>query len=155
MISGAELVVERNPAGPDLEAAYAIRQQVFVREQGIPADLDRDGCDDQALHVLIRLGENPAATGRVLIAADGLATAARIAVLPAFRGRGLGRRVVEELEEMALAAGATRMLLKPHDYLEGFYRQLGFATVGGVEHVAGYRLITMAKKLPAPDDQKR
>ena len=129
----------------ELDAALAIRRRVFVREQGIPEEIEVDGRDERATHVLIFDAGRPVATGRVVV--DGAeATLARIAVVPEARGRGLGRRIVEELERLAAEQGARRFELRPHDYLEPFYRRLGYARVSEGEVVAGHRLIRMRKK---------
>jgi predicted GNAT family N-acyltransferase len=131
----------------ELEVALAIRHEVFVRGQGIPEELDRDGRDRSARHVLVYSGGRGAATGRVIVAASGEATLARVAVIRYCRGRGLGRRVVEELEAIAKAAGATTLRLHPHHYLEAFYESLGYETVSGTDFVAGHKLITMTKRI--------
>jgi predicted GNAT family N-acyltransferase len=143
-----ETTITRALTPKELGVALALRHEVFVREQGIPEELDRDGGDRSARHVLVYSGGRAVATGRVIISTSGEATLARIAVVRGCRGRGLGRKVVEELEVVAKAAGATTLRLHPHHYLEAFYESLGYETVSGTEFVAGYRLITMTKGIP-------
>ena len=71
-------------AGPLL---HAIRHEVFVRGQGIDPGLERDAEDPLALHVLARTADGtPVGTGR--LARDG--RIGRMAVLPGWRGRGVG-----------------------------------------------------------------
>jgi predicted GNAT family N-acyltransferase len=50
----------------------------------------------------------------------------RIAVRQDHRGKGLGRRIVQELERIARSEGAVRASLTPHYYLERFYASLGY-----------------------------
>jgi len=137
--------IRRAETAEELEAARAIRHEVFVREQGIPAALDNDGQDGEAQHVLVLVGGLPVATGRVTVSPSGEAVLARIAVRPHHRGRGLGRRVVQELETLAAAAGGRAFRLHPHHYLEGFYEALGYRKTADGEPVAGHRLIVMTK----------
>ena len=127
--------------------AQALRTAIFVEEQGIDPALERDGHDAEARHVLVCVEGVPAATGRVLVGPEGEAVLARIAVDAAFRGRGLGARVVAALEDLARRAGAHTATLHPHDFLERFYARLGYATVPGIRYAAGYRLLTMTKPL--------
>lgn len=141
----SEFQIKRDLNPQEMETTIAIRLEVFVREQGIPAELDLDGKDRQAQHVLISSAGRGVATGRVLVSESGEAVLARIAVLPDCRGHGLGQIVVRELEEIALEAGATSFRLHPHHYLERFYRDLGYFTVPGSEVVGGHELITMIK----------
>ena len=134
---------------PDaLAQARAIRDQVFAVEQGIPAELVHDGLDASALHVLALHDGAPAATGRLTISADRKGVLARIAVLPAYRGQGLGKRVVQHLEALARRESLVAVSLKPHHYLETFYANLGYETVPGSFTTAGsHPLITMTKRL--------
>ena len=135
-----------------LNEAFSIRHRVFVEEQGIPAHLDRDGHDDRARQVLLRVEGDAAATGRVLIEPNGEAILARIAVLPAYRGSGLGGLVVTALHELAVRDGARTARLHPHRYLERFYRRLGYRRVEGDEIVAGHELITMVRELAISEE---
>ena len=113
-------ILRRVQTPDELAEALAIRREVFVSEQGIPAELDADGRDTTGLHVLIYDGEIAAATGRACLENDE-ATLARIAVRREYRGHGLGGRVVRELERWAVEEGANRFVLYPHAYLESFY----------------------------------
>jgi predicted GNAT family N-acyltransferase len=140
-----EIRIEGAETAESLEAAMAIRHEVFVKEQGIPAALDNDGEDAAARHVLAFSGDRPVATGRVTISPSGEAVLARIAVRSGHRGLGLGRRVVRELETLAAAAGARVFRLHPHHYLEGFYEELGYRKIAEGGSVGGHRLIVMAK----------
>jgi ribosomal protein S18 acetylase RimI-like enzyme len=52
-----------------------------------------------------------------------------LAVLPAHRGRGIGRRLLAEVEDRARAPGCCRITLEVHDTNEGakrLYREVGF-----------------------------
>ena len=45
--------IKRGLQPEEMDTAFAIRREVFVREQGIPADADFDNKDQQAHHVLV------------------------------------------------------------------------------------------------------
>jgi predicted GNAT family N-acyltransferase len=131
----------------ELEQAQEIRARVFEEEQGIPHELNVDGADQAASHVLVLHGEVPVATARLTVVAEGEGMIARIAVLPCHRGRGLGRQVVQELESIARRGGLRTLSMEPHAHLEAFYHALGYHTVAGSVDVAGHRLIRMTKKV--------
>ena len=129
----------------ELETAENIQITVFNVEQGIPEETCREG-NRRATHVLVYDDEQAIATGRLVIDAGSCAELARIAVLKSHRGKGVGGKVVVALEEIAASVGATRLSLNPHQYLEPFYRRLGYvADAGEAEDVAGHLLITMRK----------
>ena len=61
----------------------------------------------------------------------------KLAVRPAFRGRGLGARIVEWVDRRAAAAGRgyLRLDCKRHDpRIRGYYERLGFEHRGDVDH---------------------
>jgi predicted N-acetyltransferase YhbS len=97
---------------------------------------------------LVSVGGRAIATGRVFLETSGYATLARIAVLPQFRGTGIGPIVVNELESIAREHGSSRFSLHPHVHLERFYGAMGYTTVPGSESSVGeHRLITMSKTI--------
>jgi predicted GNAT family N-acyltransferase len=130
----------------ELALAQQIRRQVFVEEQGIPAELEYDAADGTATHVLVYKVAVPIATGRLLT--DGVGILGRIAVVANERGQGIGEQVVRELERCAVTAGLRRLILHPHHYLQPFYTRLGYQTVPGGESTVGvHQLILMEKWL--------
>lgn len=131
----------------DLSVAKAIRNQVFVREQGIPAQLDDDGLDDEAIHTLLWLDGKAVGTGRLVLSSKGTGILARIAVLDPYRGRQLGGLIISALEQHAARLCLTRVELCPHAHLEAFYLKLGYHTIGGQHRVGSHQLITMEKTL--------
>ena len=131
----------------ELQQAQEIRVKVFEEEQGFPHEVNIDGVDRAASHVLVFDGEVPVATARLKVVAEGEGMIARIAVLPSHRGKGLGRHLVQELETMGRNDGLHTLCLEPHAHLEDFYHALGYERVAGSVNVAGYRLIRMMKEV--------
>ena len=130
-----------NQLGP---AASQVRTAVFVHEQNIPAELEWDVADAQALHVVIRdpLAE-PIATGRLLVHAPGVGRIGRMAVLSSLRGSGLGQQVLEALVQAARARGDTEVFLHAQTSAQGFYGRLGFTPRGDVYAEVGIPHIEM------------
>lgn len=115
-------------AWADLGArATAVRQEVFVVEQGVPLTLELDDMDAVSLHVLMCNGAGEAiATGRLL--PDG--HIGRVAVRRSWRGRGFGvvlmQRLIVEARERGFAEVSLNAQVTAHD----FYRKLGFEVCG-------------------------
>ncbi len=131
----------------ELQQAHEIRVRVFEEEQGFPHEVNIDGVDRAASHVLLFDGEVPVATARLAVVAEGEGMIARIAVLPSHRGKGLGRHLVQELESIGRSEGLHTLCLEPHAHLEDFYHALGYEKVAGSVDVAGHRLIRMRKEV--------
>lgn len=146
MQENPEIRMVNSPA--EWESVRRIRQQIFVDEQGIPRDVEDDGLNEEAIHVLASLDEEAIATARLVIMEDRQGEIARVAVVKAHRGKGLASLLLEELEKAAVNRQMRRLVLHPHHYLENFYSGLGYVLVPGSETQAGeHRLITMEKYL--------
>lgn len=121
--------------------AQAIRQLVFIDEQRIPAELVNDAADVSCVHAVAfnRFGL-PLATGRLLEHAPGVAKIGRMAVLPALRGSGVGRAVLEALAGAARGRGDSQLMLHAQASAVPFYLRAGFVAHGapfqeaGIEH---------------------
>ncbi|MCG3864430.1 MULTISPECIES: GNAT family N-acetyltransferase [unclassified Photobacterium] len=112
--------------GANKESIRLVREQVFIKEQHIDPEIEFDGLDSQAVHVLVVDGEQPLGTGRIL--ADG--HIGRIAIIKAARGQGLGVKVVQALVEYAKQQGYPRVDLGAQTHAVDFYRKLGFTPYG-------------------------
>ena len=132
----------------DKALARSIRQRIFVDEQGIPADVEEDGFNETAVHVLLNIEGTAAGTARMCLLENNEGEIARVAIMTEFRGQGLGKLLVEALEKVAVEKKLDRVFLHPHHYLENFYAGLDYVLVPGESTSAGeHRLITMEKKL--------
>jgi predicted GNAT family N-acyltransferase len=126
----------------DETAIRAIRDAVFVRELGIPADLEWDGLDADCLHMLAYdMDGNPIGTARMQ--ADG--HIGRMAVLPAWRGRGVGGALLLMLIDIAAAHGIAEVFLDAQCAAAGFYHRHGFIAAGEEFAAAGIPHIRMAR----------
>jgi alpha-beta hydrolase superfamily lysophospholipase/predicted GNAT family N-acyltransferase len=106
--------------------ASRVRTEVFVREQGIPADLEWDAADRESLHCVAYVGDVPVGTGRLLPDAH----IGRMAVLAEHRARGVGARILGVLVHAAIARGEAEVLLSAQVAVTGFYAAHGFEPEG-------------------------
>lgn len=116
---------------PEAEAQLArVRRQVFVEEQQVPEDLEWDGEDAAAIHVLARddAGQ-PIGTGRLLIHGS-LAHIGRMAVVTDWRRHGVGSAILEALLAEAERRGLASAFLNAQTYAVPFYERFGFVREG-------------------------
>lgn len=124
--------------------AAAVRQEVFVQEQGVPLDLDMDQNDADALHAVVRNPEGLAvATARLLD--DGYI--GRMAVLRTWRSQGVGRLMLQALLQVARERGLDRVCLSAQVHARGFYEAAGFQAYGEPYMDAGMAHIGMLRHL--------
>lgn len=120
----------------ETEVHAAIRHAVFVEEQGLFADSDRDvfDADPTVEHVLGFVGDIPAGTVRLYrLPSEGLGERLwkgdRLAVLPQYRHAGLGGPLVRYAVTTAGAAGGDRMIAYVQVSNISFFRSLGWSLV--------------------------
>lgn len=116
-----------------------IRNEVFTIEQSVPEELDLDGFDEESKHIIIFDNDMPVATGR--IQADG--HIGRVAVIKKYRGKGVGRLIIDGLVSYAKSIGLSKVYLGAQVTAKGFYSRLGFIPYGDVYLDAGIDHIMM------------
>jgi predicted GNAT family N-acyltransferase len=128
-------------------AIRAIRETVFIHEQGVPVELEWDGLDSACAHVLAwnNRGE---AIGTARMQQNG--TIGRMAVLKDWRGRGVGRALLQTLLDLATRRGLSRVTLSAQTHALGFYERAGFDVVGEPFIDAGIPHRKMVKELKVP-----
>jgi len=128
----------------ELAAALALRFEVFVVEQGVPVDLERDEHDRPGAGTVHVVGRDAAgavvATGRLVVEHAGfagldpalgpVAHVGRIAVAASARGQGWGTAVVRALEAAAVRQQVRVAYLGAQTHAVGMYARLGYAVVG-------------------------
>jgi predicted GNAT family N-acyltransferase len=111
----------------DVEQCLRVRWTVFVEEQGVRPSDELDAHDSgDAVHVLASLDGVPCGAGRLIFTAPGVAKIERMAVIDDVRGRGVGRALLEFVEEEARQRGATRLTLSAQVRARKFYEKAGY-----------------------------
>ncbi len=131
----------------DLEACLKLRFEVFVDEQGVPVEEERDALDDSATHLLALQDGTPVGTARIVFQ-DDTAKIGRVCVVKTARGTGLGAKLIEACVNVARnQAGITRAKLGAQTHAIGFYEKLGFEVYGPVYLDAGIHHRDMVRPL--------
>ncbi|MDR4478138.1 MAG: GNAT family N-acetyltransferase [Nitrospira sp.] len=131
-------------------AIRAIRETVFIYEQRVPVELEWDGLDPSCAHVLAR-NDRGEAIGTARMQRNG--TIGRMAVLKDWRGRGIGRALLQTLLDLALKQGLPRVTLSAQTHALGFYERAGFHVVGEPFIDAGIPHRKMVKELGSTEER--
>lgn len=134
----------------DREHLQTVREAVFVREQHIPAELEWDeAVDCRCIHVLAHdSSERPIGTGR--LKPDG--QIGRMAVIAPWRGRGVGRALLDTLLRAARQHQLAAVWLNAQTQTVPFYTQQGFQPTGTPFHEAGIEHLRMVRTTATPED---
>lgn len=128
-------------------AAFYVRMNVFVLERSIALEDEFDTTDeDETLYVVIYEGKQPVATGRVTYMDEQTVRPGRIAVLDVYQGKGLGARVLQEIEKIAQERGRTVSCIHSEEVSVGFYLKQGYKIVSDVFEEDGVPCVEMRKQ---------
>jgi predicted GNAT family N-acyltransferase len=157
----ASLIVAPAPLGSDLRAAcLALRREVFVAEQGVPADLELDDFDvDPLTSHLAALDPDGSVVGTVRwvteppgfegadIDLGEIGHLQRLAVRASARGRGIGAVLVAAVEAEVEQAALDAIYLAAQATALRFYERLNYVAYGAPFVEAGLDHRHMLKRL--------
>jgi len=120
-----------------------VRTAVFIREQGIPAEMEWEAADSHCLHALALSGHQAIGTGRLLD--NGMI--GRMAVVAHWRRRGVATALLQLLLQTAKDRGMTHLHLHAQCAVIDFYKQFGFQSKGRIFQEADINHQLMIKTL--------
>lgn len=129
----------------DMRGAFAVRHEVFIVEQGVPEELERDEADHRAVHVVASDGS--AIVGTARLTRDDEARIGRVAVLPGWRRRGIAGMLLTALETEARKLGMAEVSLHSQAYVRSLYERHGYVITGPGFVEAGIDHVPMSKRL--------
>lgn len=131
--------VAREPATPeDWESYFDLRWRILREPWNQPRGSERDPLDNKAFHLII-LGNDgsPLAVGRLHLNTTEEAQVRYMAVEPAQQGSGLGRKILQGLEQRAQNQGVKQIVLNSRADAVGFYARQGYEALGPGETLFG------------------
>lgn len=140
----ADFSIHETDWAHDSAALSAVRRTVFIDEQNVPEALEWDEHDVTSVHLLVQTNDGvPIGCARLL--PDG--HIGRMAVLPAWRGHGVGCALLEAVLKMAQQHGHRTVKLSAQTHAAGFYAAAGFVVEGDGYEEAGIPHVAMSKTL--------
>ena len=122
---------------------------MFCDEQGVPRELEVDGLDDRALHLVALPAGSANTIGTLRLLVDGAeAKVGRVAVAPRWRGRGIASRMLGTALDVAVQRGCRRAGLAAQLRATGVYERAGFEIASEPFEQAGITHVWMRRSLP-------
>jgi predicted GNAT family N-acyltransferase len=162
--AGSGMRVEVVDYADAVDQLRAVREPVFVQEQQVPLALEWDALDPLCVHVLARdEAGRPIGTGRLVPPQAPVhdpdrqnhdrpdaARIGRMAVLPEWRGHGIGQALLDALLDQARQRRWWTIGLHAQVSAIGFYVRNGFVPEGPRFMEAGIEHQTMRRQLGGP-----
>ncbi|QVK18128.1 GNAT family N-acetyltransferase [Mycoplasmatota bacterium] len=123
-----------------------VRSEVFVIEQKVPIDEEIDNLDAIALQFIVYDEEKPVGAARFRIV-DGLGKIERVCVLKSYRKKGVGKLIMNTIEDYARKQRIHQMILNAQLTAIPFYKQFGYTDHGeifldaNIEHKAMHKAL--------------
>ena len=127
----------------DKDMLEDIRRQVFVEEQKVPVELKWDEFDDTSIHFLVTDSDKAIACAR--LKTDG--QVGRMAVLPGYRNRGIGQKLLQYVLQVAANQKLENVYLHAQVSAITFYEKQGFTADGETFFEASIPHREMFKKI--------
>ena len=130
--------------------ALRIRNTVFVKEQGVPYELEMENPveEAEAVHFVGYIDGTAVGTVRLLADSEGkTALVQRMAILKEERGKGYAHYLIDALLAFAKEAKLSELVLHAQVTARGLYDKFDFIAEGEVFEEAGIDHITMRKIL--------
>jgi predicted GNAT family N-acyltransferase len=131
----------------ELQEAFEVRRQVFVREQGISEDLVFDERDREALHVVVEDGERVIGSARVQFMSGSQAKLERMAILKRYRRKRVGKGMLLFLDAVWKDKQVQQIIIHAQLEVVPFYKLCGFDELGLPFQEAGIEHVKMRKQL--------
>lgn len=123
---------------------FVIRKKVFIEEQNVPAEMELDAFDDNAMHIEACYNNEVCACAR-LRELDGSFKVERVAVLKKYRSKGIAKKIMNFIEAYASERKVKAIFLNAQESVIGFYENLGYVGEGEKFIEAGIVHLKMKK----------
>ena len=130
----------------ELNLGFALRIEVFVKEQNVPIELELDDKDNSVdtIHIGYFLGNILVGVARLIDMDKDVIHIGRVVIDKEYRGQGIGRELIIGCENIAQQILKRKIIIELSAQIqsENFYKSLGYNRVNnkiyldaGIEHV--------------------
>lgn len=136
----------------ELNLGFALRIEVFVKEQNVPMELELDEKDNSENTVHIGFFDNNKLIGvaRLIDLNKDVIHIGRVAIDKEYRGRGIGRELIIGCENIAQQILKRKIIIELSAQIqaENFYKSLGYNRVNDIIYLdAGIEHVDMMKEI--------
>lgn len=115
----------------ELAAYYLLRWQILRQPWHQPQGSEKDELESQSYHrVIVDDMDNILGVGRLHQSAQHRVQVRYMAIAEKAQGKGLGKVLLQEFEEIAAQRGASELELNARENALGFYEQCGYQKIG-------------------------
>ncbi|MCH4123644.1 MAG: GNAT family N-acetyltransferase [Levilactobacillus sp.] len=125
---------------PVFKDALQMRKDVFIEEQGIDPKVELDGTDEDKMHYVGYVDDEPVTTARIDMLAGNRVKIQRVATVADQRKHGYAAELIKQIIKDAKKSDVAHVELDAQLTAMDFYKELGFEPIGepfeeaGIQH---------------------
>lgn len=136
----------------ELNLGFALRIEVFVKEQKVPIELELDDKDhsDNTVHIGYFHEDNLIGVARLIDMDKDVIHIGRVVIDKEYRGQGIGRELIIGCENIAQQILKRKIIIELSAQIqaENFYKSLGYNRVNDIIYLdAGIEHVDMMKEI--------
>ena len=136
----------------ELELGFALRIEVFVKEQNVPIELELDDKDhsDNTVHIGYFNDNKLIGVARLIDLDKDVIHIGRVVIDKEYRGQGIGRELIIGCENIAQQILKRKIIIELSAQIqaENFYKSLGYNRVNDIIYLdAGIEHVDMRKEI--------
>jgi len=118
----------KQPESPEeFKQYFRLRWQILRAPWGEPEGSEIDGIEDQCFHIMVTDSDKTIGVGRLQYNSADEAQIRYMAVEKEYERNGIGRMIVNALEQEALNKNILTVVLDAREPAVGFYQKLGYS----------------------------
>ena len=114
----------------DFQQYYHLRWRILRKPWGQEEDSDRDSNDENYYHIMAVINGNTVGVARLEFPDNGFAQLRYMAVDDVYQGYGIGRKIVDHMEQYSKENNVHELFLNARENAVGFYEKLGYQVTG-------------------------
>ena len=120
------MILSQPKTEKEFQQYYNLRWRILRKPWGQPEGSERDSSDENYYHIMAIIDKTIAGVARLEFPERGLAQLRYMAVDIEFQGNGIGRKIVEHMEQYSKDNNAHEIFLNARENAVGFYEKLGY-----------------------------
>ena len=125
----SDITVSSPQSIADFEMYFTLRYEVLRKPWNQSRGSEQDLEEETSVHALIKENSKALAVGRLQFVDHNTSQVRYMAVGPEQQGKGLGKLVLEYLEEKSLSAGRKKVVLHARENAIKFYERCGYKVI--------------------------
>jgi predicted GNAT family N-acyltransferase len=122
-----DVVIKQPGSAEEFETCYELRWRLLRAPWGEPRGSEVDGIEDRCFHIMAMDNHKLVGVGRLQLNSDDEAQIRYMAVEKEYEGSGIGRVIVNALEQEAINRNINSIMLDAREPAVGFYQKLGYS----------------------------